>query len=67
MQDHSNVQRLAGMSCLASARTWRSEAEHLRDHAKASCLTASQRATLLREAEAADRQADWWLDALEAA
>ncbi len=54
---------LANASCLASARARRKQAEHLRGNAKAPYLTASQRATLLREAEAAERQADWWLDA----
>jgi len=47
-------------------RSWRKEAEHLRDNAEAAHLTTGQRATLLREAEAAERQADWWLDAIAA-
>jgi len=50
-------------ACIASARRWRSEAEHLREMARAPHLTARQSATLLREADAADRQADWWLAA----
>ena len=66
MQDLSHLQRAADASCLASARSWRKEAEHLRDNAEAAYLTAGQRATLLREAEAAERQADWWLDAVGA-
>ncbi len=53
-----HLQRAADACCLASARTWRKEAEHLRDTAAAAHLTAGQRATLLREAEAAERQAD---------
>jgi hypothetical protein len=64
MQGHSHLQRTAEASCLASARSWRKEAEHLRDNAEAAYLTAGQRATLLCEAEAAERQADWWLDAI---
>ncbi len=55
MQGQPHLQRAADASCLASARRWRKEAVH---------LTAGQRATLLREAEAAERQADWWLDAI---
>ncbi len=68
MQGHSHLQRAADASCIASARSWRKEAEHLRDNAEAAYLTAGQRATLLREAEAeaAERQADWWLDAITA-
>jgi hypothetical protein len=64
MQGRPYLQRAAYASCLASARRWRREAEHLRDKAEAVHLTAGQRATLLREAEAAERQADWWLDAI---
>jgi len=50
-------------SCLASNHAWRREANALRNHARAQHLTDIQRAQLLREAEAADRQADWWLTA----
>ncbi len=66
MQGQPHLQRAAEASCLASARSWRKEAEHLRGNAEAAYLTAGQRATLLREAEAAERQADWWLDAIAA-
>ncbi len=59
MQGHSHLQLAADASCLASARGWRKEAEHLRDNAEAAYLTAGQRATLLREAEAAERRAVW--------
>ena len=48
---------------MASARRWRAEAEHLRDMALEPHLINAQRALLLREAEAADRQATWWLEA----
>jgi hypothetical protein len=63
---HAPLQRLADASCFASASAsaWRAEAESLREHAQAAYLTERQRVTLLREAEAADRQADWWLDAI---
>ncbi len=66
MQGQPHLQWAADASCLASARSWRKEAEHLRDNAEAAYLTAGQRATLLREADAAERQADWWLDAIAA-
>ncbi|NPD70276.1 hypothetical protein HN018_24250 (plasmid) [Lichenicola cladoniae] len=60
-----SLSRAADESCMASARRWRTEAEVLRDHATASYLTPSQSASLRREAETADRQAQWWLSALE--
>jgi len=66
MQDYSHLQRAADASCLASARSWHKEARHLRDNAEAAYLTAGQRTTLLREAKAAERQANWWLDAIAA-
>ena len=66
MQDLSRLQRATDASCLASARGWRKEAENLRHNADTAYLTANQRATLLREAEAAERQARWWLDAIAA-
>ncbi len=57
-------------SCLASNTAWRRQARHLREHALSfACsigqqphLTDQQRAILLREADAADRQADMWLN-----
>ncbi len=58
-------QRVVDLSCLASARSWRQEAAHLRDHADRPYLTSSQRAVFLRQAEAAERQADWWLGEVE--
>jgi hypothetical protein len=48
---------------LASVRRWRLEASALRELADRSYLSNRQRDTLLREAEAADRQAEYWLDA----
>ena len=65
MLTQTNIASLADTSCFASARRWRRDAEHIRDNAEAAYLTASQRTMLLREAEAADRQADWWLEAVE--
>jgi hypothetical protein len=50
-------------SCLASNAAWRREAAALRNMAINPRLTASARDSLLREAEAADRQADRWLNA----
>jgi hypothetical protein len=49
--------------CLASVRSWRLEASALRELADRSYLSNGQRDTLFREAEAADRQADHWIDA----
>ena len=66
MQGQSHLLRAADASYLSSARNWRKEAEHLRNNAEAAYLTASQRAMLLREADAAERQASWWLDAIAA-
>lgn len=48
-------------SCLASAERWRLQAEHAREHAGRSYLRPGQRKALLTEAEACDRQADWWV------
>lgn len=47
-------------SCLVSADRWRRQAEQVREHAKRSYLQPGQRKTLLAEADACDRQADWW-------
>ena len=48
-------------SCLASAASWHKHAANLREHARAAQhLTPAQSKALLREAAAADRQADWW-------
>lgn len=48
-------------SCLASADRWRRQAEQVREHAGRSYLQPGQRRALLAEAEACDRQADWWV------
>ena len=52
---------IARRSCLASNAAWRRQASNLREHATVPHLTDQQRACLLREAEAANRQADMWL------
>jgi len=51
---------------MASTRRWRPQDEHLREMALAPHLTSAQSAFLMREAEAADRQAAWWLAAAAA-
>ena len=48
-------------SCVASAAAWRQQAEHLRDHARTPSLSPAAAQMLLREAAAADRQAEGWL------
>jgi hypothetical protein len=53
--------RAALRSCLESACAWRRCGNHLRTMAGAAHLRPHHRELLLREAEAADRQADWWL------
>ncbi len=50
----------AARSCQASATRWRRQAGILRASARARHLTPDQAATLLREAEAAERMATWW-------
>jgi hypothetical protein len=55
--------RLARQSCLASNAAWRREAQNLRALSVRSGLSEDSAMRLSREAEAADRQADWWLTA----
>jgi len=57
MLTHSVSRCLVDASCLASARKWRTHAELLRDGAETPALTTGQRTALLRDAEAAERQA----------
>jgi len=54
---HTVPHRLTDAGRLASARNWRTHAELLRDGAEATVLTTGQRTMLLRDAEAAERQA----------
>lgn len=58
--------RPADGCCLASARNLRTHAELLRDGAEAPVLTTGQRIMLLRDAEAAERQANRRMRALRA-
>lgn len=58
------MQRLSQAGVSDAVRQWRNEAGHLRTAASAAHLRPPQKATLLREADAADRQADWWSDCL---
>ena len=57
MLTHTVPHCLADAGRLASARHLRAHAELLRDGAEAPVLTTGQRTALLRDAEAAERQA----------
>jgi hypothetical protein len=59
--DDLSIHRLG---CLDSARCWRREAAALRGLADNAALAQGQRHTLLSEADAADYQAEAWLDAV---
>ena len=50
-------------SCLASNAAWRREAQALRALSVRKALSEDSAARLRREADAADAQADWWLEA----
>lgn len=63
---HTLPHRLADVGRLASARNLRIHAELLRDGAEAPALTTGQRTVLLRDAEAAERQARRRLRAIRA-
>jgi hypothetical protein len=52
-------------SCLESAEAWRQNARYVRQHAARPHLNPQARAVLLREAEASDRQAEWWVNGAE--
>jgi hypothetical protein len=56
------VPKFEQLSCIEGARRWYREAGHLRTLAALPRLGDSERRTLLREAEAADRQAKAWLE-----
>ena len=66
MLTHTVPHRLADADRLASARHLRAHAEVLRDGAEAPALTTGQRTVLLRDAEAAERQARRRLRAIRA-
>ena len=55
--------RQARQSCLASNAAWRREALHLRELSLRKTLAEESATQLRREAQAADAQADWWLNA----
>ena len=61
---HTAPHRLVDVGRLASARNLRSHADLLRDGAEVPVLTTGQRRVLLRDAEAAERQAPRRLRAL---
>lgn len=63
---HSVPHHLTNAGRLASARHLRAHAELLRDGAEAPVLTTGQRTVLLRNAEAAERQARRRLRAIRA-
>ena len=65
MED-DRMQRVSAVGVAESVRQWRADAEHIRNLAAHRHLQAEQRAALLREAAAADRQADWWAHCLAA-
>ncbi len=52
-------------SCLESAEAWRQNARYVRQHAARPHLDPQAGTALLREAEASDRQADWWVNEAE--
>ena len=54
---------LTRTGCLDYAYDWRREAANLRERTEAHHLTDDQRTVLHSEANAADRQADGWLEA----
>ena len=65
MEDH-RMQHVSAVGVADSVRQWRADAEHIRNLAAQRHLQAQQRAVLLREADAADRQAEWWAGCLAA-
>ena len=56
------LMKLEQLSCIESARRWCREAGHLRTLAAQPRLGDRERRTLLRDPEAADRQAKAWLE-----
>ncbi len=52
-------------SCLERAEAWRQNACYVRQHAALPHLNPQAKAALLREAEASDRQAEWWVNGTE--
>jgi len=58
-----NISTISRAGCLAYIYDWRREATNLRELTKRAYLSDGQRDSLLRQADAADRHADRWLDA----
>ena len=58
------MQRVSVVGVANSVRQWRAEAEHIRNLAAQRHLRPEQRTVLLREGDAANRQANWWADCL---
>ncbi|HUI62206.1 MAG TPA: hypothetical protein VLX90_18415 [Steroidobacteraceae bacterium] len=63
MEDQ-RMQHVSAVGVADSVRRWHAEAGHIRNLATQRRLQPEQRAVLLREADAADRQAQWWADCL---
>jgi hypothetical protein len=63
MEDQ-RTQQVSAVGVADSVRQWRADAGHIRNLAAQRHLLPEQRAVLQREADAADRQADWWADCL---
>ena len=63
MEDQ-RMQQVSTVGLADSVRRWRAEAGHIRNLAAQRRWHPEQRAVLLREADAADRQAEWWAECL---
>ena len=57
---HPEDRARSARSCLESADAWRQNARYVRGRAARPQLDPQVRAALLREADASDRQAEWW-------
>jgi hypothetical protein len=62
--EDQRMHQVCAVGVADSVRRWRADAEHIRNLAAQRHLQAEQRAVLLREADTADRQAEWWADCL---
>lgn len=63
MEDQ-RTQQVSAIGVADTVLRWRADAEHIRNLAAQRHLQAEQRGILRREADAADRQAEWWADCL---
>ena len=57
---HPEDRARSACSCMESADAWRQNARYVRERAARPQLNPQTRAALLREADASDRQAEWW-------